>query len=181
MISGQAETIGINLVDSQDLRWIPTSLLHSRAHQYATAKVYVSSDSVLYLGGMGDDPNQSWKNKIKWYSETNYFSELNRIMESRWSSSGIFSQDSRQRQSSKKFRIRWASYSVIQRTSKTRSSSTLNGKQEEMKKSVAEYARQFPRGHWSFLGPGSEKVVRNLRWHTKWTLDANSGENATEL
>ena len=28
---------------------------------------------------MGDDPNQSWKNKIKWHSETNFFSELNRI------------------------------------------------------------------------------------------------------
>ena len=28
---------------------------------------------------MGDDPNQSWKNKIKWYSEANFFSELNRI------------------------------------------------------------------------------------------------------
>ena len=48
------------------------------------------------------------------------------------------SQDSRQRLCSKKFRIRWASYSVIQRISKTGSSScqcstTLNGKQEEVK------------------------------------------------
>ena len=70
----------MNLMDSQDLR--------SRAHQYATAKVHVFSDSVLCLGRMGDDPNQSWKNKIKWYSETNFFSELNRIdgksMEFEW-------------------------------------------------------------------------------------------------
>ena len=28
---------------------------------------------------MGDDPNQSWKNKINWHSETNFFGELNRI------------------------------------------------------------------------------------------------------
>ena len=54
------------------------------------------------------------------------------------SSSGRFSQDSRQRPSSKKFRIRRANYSVIQRISKTGSSScqcstTVNGKQEEMK------------------------------------------------
>ena len=28
---------------------------------------------------MGDDPNQSWKNKIKSNLETNFFSELNRI------------------------------------------------------------------------------------------------------
>ena len=40
---------------------------------------------------------------------------------------------------------------------------------------------RFLHSHWSFLLPGSEKVVRNLRWHTKWILDANSGENATEL
>ena len=58
---------------------------------------------------------------------------------------------------------------MIQRTSKTGSSScqcstTLNGKQEGMKnyakiipKSVAEYARQILRGHWSFMEPGSEK------------------------
>ena len=50
LISGQTETSGINLIDSQELRWISTSLLHNRAHQYATAKVYVFSDSVLCLG-----------------------------------------------------------------------------------------------------------------------------------
>ena len=81
LISGQT-------IDSQDLRWISTSLSYSRVHQYATAKVYVFSDSVLCLGRMGDDPNQSWKNKINWYSYTNFFSELNRIdgkpMEFEW-------------------------------------------------------------------------------------------------
>ena len=63
-------------------------MLRSRARQYAAAKVYVFSDSVLCLGRMGDDPNQSWRNKIKSYSETNFFSELNRIdgktMEFEW-------------------------------------------------------------------------------------------------
>ena len=75
------------LISGQN-RDLSTSLLHSRAHQYATAKVHVFSDLVLCLGGMGDDPNQSWKNKIKWYSETNFFTELNRIdgkpMEFEW-------------------------------------------------------------------------------------------------
>ena len=53
---------------------------------------------------------------------------------------------------------------------------------ENILKRVAEYARQILRGHWSFMVPGSEKkVVRNLRWHTKWMMDANSGENAAEL
>ena len=34
LISGQTETTGINLSDSQNLRWTSTSLLHSRAHQF---------------------------------------------------------------------------------------------------------------------------------------------------
>ena len=34
---------------------------------------------------------------------------------------------------------------------------------EHNSQTVASYDRKFPRGHWSFLGPGSQKeVVRNL-------------------
>ena len=68
--------------------WILTSLLHSRAHQYELAKVYPFSDSVLCLGKMVNSPIESWKNQIQWYSENNYFNELNRIdgkpMEFEW-------------------------------------------------------------------------------------------------
>ena len=28
---------------------------------------------------MGNDPVESWKKQIRWYSENDYFSELNRI------------------------------------------------------------------------------------------------------
>ena len=55
LVSGQTETTGVNLIDSKDLKCISTSLLHSRAHQYADAKVYVFSDSVLCLGKMGKE------------------------------------------------------------------------------------------------------------------------------
>ena len=47
LISGRTETTGISLINFQDSRWVSTSLLHSRAYQYSTAKVYVFSDSVL--------------------------------------------------------------------------------------------------------------------------------------
>ena len=63
----------------QDLRWMSTSLLHSRAHQFATAKVSVFSDSVLCMVKMGNNPVESWKEQTQRYSDTNYFSELNRI------------------------------------------------------------------------------------------------------
>ena len=66
----------------QELRWVSTSLLHGRSCQYSTAKVYVC------LEKMGDDPVESWKRKIHWYSDDNHFIELNRIggqlMEFEW-------------------------------------------------------------------------------------------------
>ena len=38
LISCQTETTGISLIDSKDLRWISTSLLHSPAYQYVNAR-----------------------------------------------------------------------------------------------------------------------------------------------
>ena len=35
-------------------------------------------------------------------------------------------------------------------------------------KRVEEYARRFPRGHWSFLRPGSEK-----KWHATYKSKPN--------
>ena len=79
LVSGHRENTGISLINFQDLRWMSTSLLHSRADQYSTANVYVFSDSVLCLGKMGDDPDESWKKQIHWYSDNNHFKEMNRI------------------------------------------------------------------------------------------------------
>ena len=70
---GQTETTGISLINFQDLRWVSTSLMHSRTYQYSTAKVCVFSDSVLCLGKMGDNLVESWKKQIQWYSDNNYF------------------------------------------------------------------------------------------------------------
>ena len=39
-----------------DLRWVSTSLLHSRAYQYSTARVSVFSDAVLCFWKKGDNP-----------------------------------------------------------------------------------------------------------------------------
>ena len=57
-----------------------TTLLTDRAVQLATANTYVFSDSVLCLGGISDEPVQAWeKDKIKWYLETRYLKDLDRI------------------------------------------------------------------------------------------------------
>ena len=54
----KAEVAGISLINFKDLRWVSTSLLH---------------------GKMGDNTVVFWKKQIQWYSDNNYFSELNRI------------------------------------------------------------------------------------------------------
>ena len=44
LVSGQTESAGISVIDFQDVRWMSTSLLHSRAYQYSTAKVLFGKD-----------------------------------------------------------------------------------------------------------------------------------------
>ena len=53
-------------------------------------------------GNMRDEPVEVWKNKIWWYLENRHFKDMNRIDESRWSSSGKYSQESQRWASSKR-------------------------------------------------------------------------------
>ena len=74
--SGQTETTGFNLIDSQDLSRVSTSFISTPLPR--------STSFPTRCCAWG----KSWKNKIQWYSESNYFSELNRIdgkpMELEW-------------------------------------------------------------------------------------------------
>ena len=47
--------------------------LTDRAVQFATAKTYVFSDSVLCLGGISTEPDKALESKIKRFMETRYF------------------------------------------------------------------------------------------------------------
>ena len=40
---------------------------------------YVFADSVLCLGGVKENQNEAWKDKIKWYFESDHLKDLNRI------------------------------------------------------------------------------------------------------
>ena len=188
LISGQTETTGVSLIDSKDLRWISTSLLHSRAYQYANAKVYVFSDSVLCLVKMGHNPVESWKKQIQWHSETNNFSEQNRIdgklMEFEWkifpglTTAGILNEIQKMMgvlqciPADVKGRIIFMSiFNDFVWDAKGNEEPRENNS-----KRVEEYARRFPRGHWSFLGPGSD-----LKWYATYNSKLNGygdrGEN----
>ena len=154
----------------QDLRWMSASLLHSRAYQYFIAKACVFSDSVLFFGKMADNPVESWRRQIQWYSDNNNMSKnWIELMDYLWNSGGRFSQDSQQWEFSIRFNRWWENYSVNQRTSWAGSSScqcltTWCGMQKRKwwivlknAKTIKEYAEIFLRCHWSFLAPGSEK------------------------
>ena len=84
----------------------------------------------------------------------------------RRSSSGTYSQDSRLWASSRRFKIWWKTNSVNLTSSTTCDYNS---------KTIADSARKFPRGRWSFLGPGSEK-----KWYGELT-QINPTDPVTKL
>ena len=68
--------------------WRESSLLCDRAVHIIKSKAHVFADSVLCLERISDQPVQAWRDKIKWYLETRYLKDLDRIdgepMEFEW-------------------------------------------------------------------------------------------------
>ena len=79
LITDRAEITGLTTIDWQQRVWRETTLLTDRAVQFANAKTYVFSDSVLCLGGISAEPVKAWESKIKWFLETRYLKDLDRI------------------------------------------------------------------------------------------------------
>ena len=88
LITDQTEITGLTTIDWQHPMWRETTLLTDRAVQFATAKTYDFSDSVLCLGGISTEPVKAWESRIKWFLETRYLKDLDRIdgeqMEFEW-------------------------------------------------------------------------------------------------
>ena len=88
LIKDQKEITGVSMIDYEEYTWSATSLLCDRIHQISNAKTYVFADSVLCLGGIKENPNAAWKEKIKWYHENIHLKELKCIdgesMEFEW-------------------------------------------------------------------------------------------------
>ena len=88
LIKDQREITGLITIDCKPPSWTSTTLLCGKAIEITNAKTYVFAGSVLCLGGISTEPAQAWENKIKWYSETRYLKDLNRIdgepMEFEW-------------------------------------------------------------------------------------------------
>ena len=143
-----------------------------------------SSPTLCSVGEMGDDLVATWKSKIKWYSKNNHFKDMDRIdgvpTEFEWKIfPGIMTLDLFEKIQSLmrdllckpehfKDRIIFTSmYNDIEWRAK--------GNKERCEynsQTVADYARRFPRGHWSFLGPGSDK-----KWYGTYTNRSDGSWN----
>ena len=161
-------------------QWSDTNLWHKldyfskigggcRAYQHSTAKVYCFSDSVFCLGKMGG--RSCWI--LEEENSMVFGQQLFQRFESNWwTTSWIRMEDFpgiQQWESSIRFNTWWENYSVNERTAQAGSSScqcltTLygmsKGSDEKCGNNLRECSQRFPRGQWSFLGPGSEK-----KWH----------------
>ena len=88
-------------------------------------------------------------------------------MVSRWNSSGIFSQDSTRCSSVKKSIVYCTDWEKHQKISQVNDIScrTKDNETECLANArlVPLYARRFGKGHWSFIGPGSEKKWYSIK------------------
>ena len=169
LIKKQTEITVANTINFQELTWMSTNFLRSKASQITNAMTHVFADSVLCVGIMGDDPIATWKGKIKWYLENNHWKELNRIdgkpTELEWKMFPGFTTLGLLEKIQKLMKdllcepehfnnriIFMSMYNDIVWEEKGNTERC-----EYQSQTVANYARRFPCGRWSFLGLGSEK------------------------
>ena len=163
-----------------------TTLLTDRAVQFATAKIYVFCDSVLSLRGISTEPVKAWERKSKWFLETHYLKDPDRIdgeqMEFEWT----FHQDSLHWEFSTRFKRWWLNQSVNQSHVKEGSSScqctmTLTGENEGTEKIVLRMLTEL----LSTLEDSREDIgqflVLDRRWYGTDLMSTNLMENDIKL
>ena len=154
------------------ISWQRTSLLRDKAIQLSTAKACVFSDSVFCLCKMYEYPKatDARKEKIEWITFVPQYRELDRVdgepMEFEWPNfpgcttllnlaeiqkmMGEMRCEPKQQFTGRIFFITMTLYGEATKT-QHRSVCVANSM------NVAQDAKRFPYGHWSFLGPGSEE------------------------
>ena len=166
LISEQKEITGVSTVDFKDATWILTSLLCEKAYRITNAKTNVFSDSVLCVGKMGDDlvrktitstieSNRRHADEFEWKILPG-IKTLGLLLQKIQSPM----RDLQCKPEHFTDRIIFMSmYNDIEWGAKGN-----EARCEDISQTVADYARKFPRGHWSFLGAGSEK-----KWYGTYT------------
>ena len=120
----------------------------------------VFSDSVLWLGGISDEPVKAWWSKIKMSVQTRYLKDLDWIDGEKWNSSGKISQGSLHWEFSTRFNRWWLNQSVNQSNSKEGSSScqcvTPIGQNEETENMYFECSQSY----WACSKTHAEDIGR---------------------
>ena len=169
LIKEQTEITGLSTLNWDQPMWRESSLLRDRVVRIMTSKTYVFSDSVLCLGGISREPVQAWKDKIKWYLETCYLKELDRTdgeqieleqtILPRFTTVGILNEIQNMMAEflcePEQFKGRIIVMSMFNDITWRTPGNEENGVANSM--NVATYAKRFPFGCWSYLGPGCEK------------------------
>ena len=146
-----------------------TSLWCEKACQITNAKTYVFSDSVLCVGIWDMVLSRPGRAQLTGIRENNHFKDMNRIdgmptvfewkIFSGITTSGLLEKIQclmRDLQCEpENFKDRIIFMSMYNDTTWREKGNTERC--EYNSQTVAEYARKFPRGHWSFLGLGSDK------------------------
>ena len=140
------------------------------------AKVYVFSDSVLCLGKVYQNPlsNTAWEQQLDWFYDSSQYRTLDTIdgepMEFEWNIFPQFTTLQLIREVQKfmnkmdepeQFQVRIIFMSMF--------NDIIWGIKENEKECIAKstlvslFAKRFPAGRWSFLGPGSE-----TKWYSSY-------------
>ena len=173
-----------------------SSLLCDRAVHIMKCKSYVFADSVLCLGGISVAPIQAWKDKMKWYLETRFLKDLDRVdrepMEFLWkkfpgfTTLGFLAEiqnfAAELKCEPEQFQGRVIFMSMLNDMTwwNTRKWRKLYSDRANSV-NVATYAKRFPHGCWSCWGLGCEKVVRNSCQQAKWWVEQNCWSHDAQL
>ena len=182
------EIIGVTIIDFKELTWRSTSLLCSRVYQIKHAETNIFSDSVLCVGKWEMIRLQRGRTKSNGIRRmiTSKIS-INRIdgvpTEFEWkifpgfTTLGLLEkiQDlvKDQHCEPEQFNDRIIFMSMYNDITWGEKRNTERC--EYNSKTIADYARKFPRGRWSFLAPGSEK-----KWYGELT-QINPTDPGTKL
>ena len=172
LVSEQDEISGLETIGWENHSWKYLSLIgDERVINLQRTKVYVFSDSVLCLGKIFENPqsNDSWEQRLGRLKSSSKYRNIDRIdgepMEFKWN---IFPGFNTLQLSEEVKRLLFRLDETPENfTRRILFMSMFNdiscGTKDNEKECLANaklvslYARRFGKGHWSFIGPGSEK------------------------
>ena len=177
LVTEQDEISGLETIGWENRSWKYLFLIDERVINLQRTKVHVFSDSVLCLGRIFENPqsNDAWEQRLGWSKtsqvyrnfdriddeptefEWNIFPGLNTLQLSDEVKSLLLRLGETPENSTGRilFMSMFNNISCGSRDNKIECESNAN--------LVSLYARRFGTGHWSFLGPGSEKKWYSIK------------------